>query len=233
MSDKINFEIYLFISSKRLIISAYSSTNEIIYEKELLFEQDSKKLFFEKLDFFLNDNIFKIEKILKSFVKNIFIILDFGEIFPVELSIKRNSHKNIINLENLNYLLYEAKDCCKKTVDDKKIIHMLINNYQIDNKNYSFFPEGINGNSFSLDIKFICISDKLIKDLENILKKYQISLSQVVSASYIEKFLVDDEKDIFLMAKKIISGHNLNEVVLVNKTHKMEGLFEKFFKFFN
>tara|TARA_Y100000741_G_scaffold353110_1_gene325895 strand:- start:154 stop:855 length:702 start_codon:yes stop_codon:yes gene_type:complete len=233
MNDKINFEIYLFISSKKFIISAYTETNKIIYEKKLLLEIDAKNLIFEKLDLFLNDNIFKIEKILKNFVKNIFIILDFGESFPVELSIKRRSQKDIVNLKNLNHLLYEAKDCCKKTIENKKIIHMLINNYQIDNKNYSFFPDGINGNSFSLDIKFICISDSLVKDLEKILKKYQISLSQVVSAKYIEKFLIDDEKDIFLMAKKIINGHNLNEVVLVKKTHKMEGLFEKFFKFFN
>ena len=31
-----------------------------------------------------------------------------------------------INLKNLNYLLNEAKDCCKKTIGNKKIIHMII-----------------------------------------------------------------------------------------------------------
>ena len=42
-----------------------------------------------------------------------------------------------------------------------------------------------------------------------------------------------DEKDIFLMAKKIINGHNPNEVLLVNKTPKNKGFFEKIFHFFS
>ncbi len=35
------------------------------------------------------------------------------------------------------------------------------------------------------------------------------------------------------MTKKIINGHNPNEVKLVNKTRENKGFFEKFFNFFN
>jgi hypothetical protein len=51
--------------------------------------------------------------------------------------------KIILIFKNLNYLLNEAKDHCKKTIKKKKIIHMLIDNYQIDDKNYSFLPENL------------------------------------------------------------------------------------------
>ena len=85
----------------------------------------------------------------------------------------------LFDLKSLNYLLYEAKDYCRKTIDDRKIIHMIINNYQIDNKSYPFFPIDVSGNNFSIDISFICISNRLIKKLEKILKKYHISLSQL------------------------------------------------------
>ena len=125
------------------------------------------------------------------------------------------------------------KIVAKKTIYGKKIVHMIINNYGVDDRNYLFFPEGIKSNNFSLDLKFICISLNLIKDLEKILKKYQISISQIVSAKYIESFIPHDEKDIFLMAKKIINGHNPNEVMLVNKTPKNRGFFEKIFHFFS
>ena len=50
----------------------------------------------------------------------------------------KNNYKDIIQSSNINHLLYEARDCCKKTIEQKKIIHMIIKNYQIDNKNYSF-----------------------------------------------------------------------------------------------
>ena len=35
------------------------------------------------------------------------------------------------------------------------------------------------------------------------------------------------------MTKKMVNGYNPNEVLLVNKTRKNEGFFEKFFNFFN
>ena len=86
---------------------------------------------------------------------------------------------------------------------------------------------------FYLDLKFICISDDFIKRLEEVLKKYQISLNQIVSANYIKDFLKKSDEDIFSMTKKMVNGYNHNEVLLVNKTRKNEGFFEKFFNFFN
>ena len=47
---------------------------------------------------------------------------------------------------------------------------MLIKNYRVDNKDFSYFPENIKCHNFSLDLRLICISDDLIRDLETILK---------------------------------------------------------------
>ncbi len=110
---------------------------------------------------------------------------------------------------------------------------MLINEYKIDNKSFFILPDDIRCESFSVDIKFICVSKNLIKNLEQILKKYQISLKQVVSFNYIKDFLSDSEKDIFSVTKKIINGHNPNEVKFKDKNAQNIGFFEKFFNFFN
>ena len=110
---------------------------------------------------------------------------------------------------------------------------MIINNFNVDGKNYPFFPENIKCQSYSLDLEMICIPENLIRDLEIILKKYHISLSQILNARYISNFFSSEEKDIFVMAKKIINGHNPNEVVLIDKIKKNKGFFEKFFNFFN
>ena len=95
-------------------------------------------------------------------------------------------------------------------------------------------PKDVIKESFSVDLEFICLSNEIIKNLEKILIKYQISLGQIVNASYIREFLTNEESEnIFLMTKKILSGYNSNEVILVNKSNKNQGFFEKFFNFFN
>ena len=79
MDDNINYETYLFISSAKLIIFVNTGSNKKIYEEALIIKKDKKNYLLEKLDYFLNENIFKIEKKLNSFVKKIFLIIDTDE----------------------------------------------------------------------------------------------------------------------------------------------------------
>ena len=132
----------------------------------------------------------------------------------------------------MNYLLNEARDCCKKTVGERKTIHMIIKSYTINDINYSYFPKDQNCNSFSIQIKFICLSNELIKNLEKILKKYQISISQIISAKYMKSLFSKEEQNLAKMAKETINGCNNNEIKLIPKTIKNKGFFEKFFHIF-
>ena len=233
MDNISNYETYLFISFKKLIISVNTDSDKEIYHEELFINEDLRLQNFVKLDYFLNKNIFKIEKKLKNFVEKITIIIDLDIFFPVEISVKKNNYNDYINLKNLNHLLYEAKETCKKTIYQKKIIHMLINNYQINDKSYSFLPKDIKCQSYSLDLKLICIPENFVRDLEVILKKYHISINHILSASYLKNFSSSEELGIFSLAKKMINGLNPNEVVFKDKTLKNQGFFEKFFNFFN
>jgi len=233
MNEDLNFETYLYISPKKFIISVLTDLNKKIFEKELIIDDNEKKLIFDELDIFLNENIFELEKKLQYFVKKIIIIIDLDEFLPIEISIKKSNYENVINLSGLNHILNEVKDYCKESIGERRIVHMLISNYKIDNKDFSSLPFDIYCKSFSLDVNFLCISESLIKMIEIILKRYQISLSNILSAKYINEFLKNEKIDFFIMAKKIIEGHNPNEVLMVNKTNKNKGFFEKFFNFFN
>ena len=234
MENELNFETYLFINDKKLIICVIqNTTNEVIYKEQMILNNNFDELKLEKLNDFLEKNIFKVEKILKNIIKNIFIILDSTEFFPIEISIKKDNNGNLIKPKTLIYPLNDLKTLCQSNFQDKKIIHMLIENYRIDNSNYSFLPNNLNCNNFSLDVKFICLSKNLIEKLEIILKRYHILINQVLCASYIENFLDENHPDVFTTASRIISGHNTNEVSLINKTLKNKGFFEKFFDFFS
>ena len=234
MDNELNFETYLFINNKKLIICVIqNTTRKIIYKEQMILDDSFDELKFKRLNDFLKKNIFKVEKILKNFIKNIFIILDSKEFFPIEISIRKDNNGHLINSKTLSYPLNDLKNLCQLNYQDKKIIHMLIENYKIDNKNYSFLPDNLNCDNFSLDVKFICLSKNLIEELEIVLKRYQILINQVLCASYIENFFDRDHPDLFTTASRIISGYNTNEVLLINKTSKNKGFFEKFFDFFS
>ena len=234
MNEELKFETYLFIGSKKLVICVIEKkTFKILFKEEKLLDDHNEDSNLKKLDNFLAKNIFKIEKILKNFVKDINIILDDKEFFPIEISIKKDHNGNSISQENLINPLNVLKNLCQFSFKDKKIIHMLIENYQIDGKDYSFLPENLKCNNFSLDIKFICLSKNLIEHYESVLKRYHILVNQILNAEYIEQFQDQQNPNIYTTASRIISGFNNNEISLVNKTLKSKGFFEKFFDFFS
>ena len=234
MNEKLKFETYLFIDSKKLVICAIEKkTFKILFKEEKLLDDHNEDSNLKKLDNFLAKNILKIEKILKNFVKDVYIILDDKEFLPIEISIKKDHNGNSISQENLINPLNVLKNLCQFSFKDKKIIHMLIENYQIDGKDYSFLPENLKCNNFSLDIKFICLSKNLIEHYESVLKRYHILVNQILNAKYIEQFQDQQNPNIYTTASRIISGFNNNEISLVNKTLKSKGFFEKFFDFFS
>ena len=234
MNEEIKFETYLFIDSKKLVICVIEKkTFKILFKEEKLLDDLNEDSNLKKLDNFLSKNILKIEKILKNFVKDIYIILDNKEFFPIEISIKKDHNGNSISQENLINPLNVLKNLCQFSFKDKKIIHMLIENYQIDGKDYSFLPENLKCNSFSLDIKFICLSKNLIEHYGSILKRYHVLVNQILNAEYIKQFQDQQNPNIYTTASRIISGYNNNEISLVNKTPKSKGFFEKFFDLFS
>ena len=234
MIREADLQTYLYLNNTQYIIYVTDNkTKEKIYSEKLKIEENSTEFKFRKMDEFLDSNILKIEKKLDSFIKDIYVILDSKEFHSIKLSIKKDNNGNLINSEALIYPLSDLKNLCQSNLLNKKIIHFFVEKYVIDNKFYTSLPENVKCNIFSLDTEFICLSKNLIENIEKILKKYHISINQILSAGYLEKFKDNTDNTIFTTANRIISGHNSNEVLLVSKIKKKQGFFEKFFNLFN
>ena len=135
-SDKF-YETYLFLNKDKIILSVIQNSNfKKIYEEKFLIDNKSNKIETENLQIFLNDNIYKIEKKIKNFIEKIYIILETDEFFSINLSIKNNNNGNLITPSSLKYSLQEAKEQCLKSLGKNRIIHMLIDNYKINNVDY-------------------------------------------------------------------------------------------------
>ena len=234
MNKNLDFETYLLVSPRKYLISIEKKINfENIFRKEKIFEKKIDKFSLDELNNFLNENIYNAEKDLNNFIKEINLILDYNDFFHIQLSLKMNNHGELLTNKNLDHLLNEAKNQCRNTLIDKKIIHVIVDNYLVDNKNYEFMPQKLSCSFFSIDVSFICLPNDFIKLIEDVVKKYQISINKIISLKYMKELFLNEDLDVIKMAKDTIDGYNQNEVVLISKKAKNIGFFEKFFHFFS
>ena len=233
MKNDMNEKIFLFISLEKTIIFALNSKKQDLYKKELS-NLDSK--IFEnsnELNNFLDKNIFSLEKKLNRFVNNINLIINHDDFFSINLSVKNRSEFKKMDISQINNLLLETKNHVKKSLYENKIVHMKINKFVIDGKDYISIPDDIDSSNFFVEVEFICLPKKLIKNVEKILINYQISINKILSYEYLCNFKSNPNENIFIVADNILNGLNQNEVFLINKSAKNKGIFEKFFNFFN
>ena len=110
---------------------------------------------------------------------------------------------------------------------------MVINNYLIDNEKYPSLPQDLKCEFFSLNVKFECMPNNLIKYIENVFKEYQVSIESILNLNYVKSFLNENQSDLFKMSMEVKNGYDQNEVVIVPKKSRNTGFFERFFNFFN
>ena len=234
MESDTNFITYLLVTPSKLMLSINDKfDNKILFQKEKILDNnliDANEL---ELIRFLEENILNLEKKLKNFIKSIHLIFESEKFFTVNISVNKRNYNQKISIDILTYLLNDARNQCRKTIHGKKIIHMLIDNYHVDKKDYSYFPKDEIYNNFALDVRFICLPQNDIRNLEEVFKKYQISIEKILSFKYMQNFFNNEKIDIITMSHRIINGCDQNEVKLVNKINKKMGFFEKFFDFFS
>ena len=238
MNNENSFETFLYIGKKKISILIWKSdTKDKLFENKFILKNESIDSELIQLEKFLSSNILQIEKYLKRFIKKIILIIDHEEPFKIKLSLKKKNYGNILNDKSLGLLLKDARSQIKENYNDKIIAHMIIDKYLVDDNSFSSLPDNVKFDNLSLEINFVCYSKDLFNELKKKLGKYHIEIKQILSASYIRDYFSNDEKDkkmdIFSMCQKIIDGHNNNEILLVQKTRKNQGFFEKFFNFFS
>ena len=90
MSEDSNLETYLSISPNEFGIYLYDTKKNInLYKKEIKLKNISENLDLIYLNKFLEENIFKIEKLNGDFIENIFLIVKSLDVVNLEIGIKK------------------------------------------------------------------------------------------------------------------------------------------------
>ena len=232
MNEIFELETYLSISQSKFGIYLFDTKNrKNLYGKEINFE---KKNFINYSDLkkFLDDNVFRIEKLLGKFVENIFVIIDHENILNIHIAIKQKNYQPSKSKDYLQSSITNAKDLFKENYPDEKIMHIIIKNYLIDGKNYSYLQDNLECEQLNLEIQFKSISNEIIYNLNKVLQNYQININKYVDGNYVKNYFNND-KETSKMTFDILNGCNENEVMFVQKNAKKQGFFEKFFNLFD
>ena len=233
MNKDLELENYLSISPNKFGIYLFDKKNlKNLYKEELILNNNSKFIKLDDLKKFLDNNIFKIEKLSGKFVKNIFLIFENEKNLNLEIGIKKKNYNISVTKQYLKNLLIEGKDLIRENYQDQKIMHMVINKYFFDDKSYQSFQENLKCNHLALEIKFKFIPIGIIYDLNKILENYQIKIVRYIDGGYV-KNIFNNDLELSIMTHKILSGYNENEVTFIPKNIKKSGFFEKFFQLFS
>ena len=231
MIENSDFETFLYISKSKYQIFVYDKHNlKNLYNKEIK-NDDEKEL--NTLSKFIDDNIYKIEKTIKNFIKNIILIIEDDKILDIGISFKKKNYEINIDQKQLENSLVKVKDIFKENYQDLIIMHMIIvekeNNFLLNNpNNYDDY--------LFLEVNFISIPNNFTFNFDKLLENHQIKIKRYMSGSYIKSFFDKESKELselFVMANKINNGLNKNEVQLVSKGKENKGFFEKFFQLFS
>ena len=232
MIEEANFETFLYLSRKRYVIFVDDKkTLKNLYKEEVKIFDEIHQDNLSHLSKFLDQNIYRIEKLVGNFIKDITLIIDNDKVLNIDIGIKKKNYTQFLNQNYLKNDLTEVKDLFKVSYPNQVIMHMLIINYdEYGNKNFS---NNFDENNLYTVVEFISISNSLTSILDKLLEKHQIQINQYMSGEYIKNFIGEDLGELSMMASKLKNGFNKNEITLISKNMKNKGFFERFFQLFS
>ena len=231
MIENLDFETFLYISKNKYQIFVYDKNNlKNLYHEEI---ENGDEIELNILSKFIDDNIYKIEKMIKNFIRNIILIIEDDKVLDIGISLKKKNYEKNIGQKQLKNSLIEVKDIFKENYQDLIIMHMII----VEKEN-GFLLNDANNNDdcLFLEVNFISIPINFTFNFNKLLENQQIKIKRYMSGEYIKSFFDKESREaseLFVMANKLNDGLNKNEVQLVTKDKQNKGFFEKFFQLFS
>ena len=162
----------------------------------------------------------KIQKIIASlesdtdeYIDNVNLMVDSPKILSIGISIFKKLDGFKLRQANIQFLIQEAKQQILKYHTSYNISHIIVNNYKIDNIDYSYLPDEINCHFISLDIFFICLPSDLVLYYKNIFSESNILVDQTICSSYVKSINYKDSLNLTGHTSFIDVGFNKTSII--------------------
>lgn len=233
MTNKESQSFYLAIIDQKLFINYFNPKNDNSdYQKKYLmpdtFDNNLNLLILTK---FISEKIKDFEKYVGSFIEKVIFITD-SKHEQFSLSLKNKYDINRIKETDVVRLINDAKQLIVRNNKDSFILHILVDKYILDGKEYLELPENINYKEFIIEVSFITAKNSIVETFNKIFKECNIEVKKFISYQYSSRFANKTDLSPCIAAKKIVDGINPSEVTIHSQYTKKRGLFEKLFNFF-
>ena len=234
MINNENQFFYLAIVGQNLHIDYFESKDSYSsYQKNYLMPDTlDDNLNLIVLSKFVLEKVKDFEKEVGRFIEKVYVITD-AKYNKFSLSLKNKYDSDKIKETDVVRLISDAKQQISRNNKDFAILHLLVDKYIVDGKEYLEFPENRSYKEFIIEISFITVQNSTVKTLNKIFKDCNIEVKKIISHQYSSSFAEKSDISPCIAGKKVIDGINPSEVMTRNLYTKKQGLFEKMFNFFS
>ena len=188
MNEK-SLNVFIDFGSSKIRLGVYqkeTSKNIFICERNCISNFNLKNFDIKKSNEIIKDIIKSAEKKVDKHIKNINLMIDTPDMFSIDISIKRNSENNSFKKNDIRLLLNEAKNLIQKNYFNKKIIHIIVKRFILDDEEFFEIPnKEVNYTSLIAELKFICFSNDIWKNLQESFNSNFLKIENIYCSSYI------------------------------------------------
>ena len=188
--NKYNFQTYIDFGASKIRIGVFDyelPKNNLYNQIACISNFDKEKLNIDTSKNLINKLIQSSEKELNLHIKNITLMIDAPDVQSFDFSIKKNLDSKSSFLEDIKFLLQDARQLAQKNNEKKIIIHTIIEKIIIDDKIYNELPNNnINYKSIALELKFIYISEIFYNTIIKHFKLIHIEVDNILCSSYVK-----------------------------------------------
>ena len=197
--EKDNYPAVIDFGSSELRLGVFDNKfSKLFYQSKLI----SQKNNYEEYSKSINLLIREAENKISNHLQNITVLYDTPDIYSIDLSIKKKLDQKVFPKEICSLILLDANQLIKNFYTNRKIIHLIVNKYIINGKEFLNIPDELYDlKSVIMEIKFLCIPyDQYLNIVENF-KKNNLKILNFFLSSIVRSFQYLD----FFKENKLVS----------------------------
>tara|TARA_B100000965_G_scaffold363108_1_gene345605 strand:+ start:4248 stop:5432 length:1185 start_codon:yes stop_codon:yes gene_type:complete len=183
---KDNYLSVIDFGSSQLRLSVFDNKlSKLFYKSKDILQKKNYEEYFESINFLIRE----AENSISSHLENITVLYDTSKIFTIDLSIKKKLDQKINFQDVCSSVILEANRLINNYYINKKIIHIIVKKYIINDKEFLNVPEQLPKlNSIVLDIKFVCLPDNEYQNIFEIFKKNNLKIVNFFLSSLVKSY---------------------------------------------
>ena len=183
---KDNHSTIIDFGSSKLRLGVFDNKlSKLFFQSKNISKKNNYEEYLKSINFLIRE----AENKISAHLENITVLYDTSNICTIDLSIKKKLDEKIIFKDVCSSIILEANQLIQDCYINKKIIHLIIKKYIINDKEFLNIPDEMPKlNSVILEIKFICLPYNEYKNVFETFKKNNLKVINFFSSSLVKSF---------------------------------------------